>query len=324
MSRDIDCLIGEIKNIVIESKNVYLASHVQPDGDNIGSLLAFGMALKQLNNNINIVKVDKIPKDLLFLPKVDLITEQNNVEPIDVFISLDNSDIDRLGIGKNLALKANKFINIDHHISNTNFGDINIVIPDASSTGEIVYEIIRKMDLKIDRDIATCLYAAISTDTGSFMYESTSSNTHLIAADLLNKDIDLNDITVHLYQSSTLEKTKLFIKSLNTLDILADGKIGVVEVTKEMLNECNAEMEDSDGIVTFVRDIDGIEVACILKEFSDNEIKVGLRSKKYIDVANICFKFGGGGHKRAAGCTIYDDIDKAKALILEEIIKSFR
>ena len=100
--------------------------------------------------------------------------------------------------------------------------------------------------------------------------------------------------------------------------------IKCVLVTKGMLNECNAEMEDSDGIVTFVRNIDGIEVACILKEFSDNEIKVGLRSKKYIDVANICFKFGGGGHKRAAGCTIYDNIDKAKALILEEIIKSFR
>ena len=297
---------------------------MQPDGDNIGSLLALGMAIKKLNKDVSILKVDEIPKDFLFLPNIDMIKEQNAVETIDLFISLDNGDIERLGIGKELALRAKKIINIDHHITNDNFGDVNIVIPSAAATGEIIYHFIKEMGVEIDKDIATCIYVAISTDTGSFMYDSTTSITHLIAADLMNKGIDLNEIIVNIYQSRSLSRTKLFIKTLNTLEMLCKGKIAVVSVSRDMLEECNANMEDAEGIVSYIRDIEGVEIACILKEVEDDEIKISLRSKSKINVAEICSKYNGGGHKKAAGCTINKSIYDAKESILKEIYNYIR
>lgn len=324
MNNSLEILMEEAIKIIKKSNNIYIASHVQPDGDNIGSILALGMAIKKLKGKVNIIKVDDIPSDYSFLPSLDLIRDHNIKENIDLFIALDSSDMDRLGIGKQFALKADKIINIDHHITNDNFGDINIISTSSGATGEIVYEFIKKMDIEIDKDIATCLYAAISTDTGSFMYSNTSYKTHLIVADLLRLGIDNNYINVKLYQNKSRERTRLFIDSLNKLEYFLDGKIGIIAVTQEMLKNNNAKLEDTEGIVSFIRDIGSIEVACLLKEIDNNEVKVSIRSKNEIDVSKICNKFDGGGHIRAAGCTIYDKIHIVKKLILEEIKMAFR
>ena len=324
MNNSLEILMEEVIKLIQESNNIYIASHVQPDGDNIGSILALGMAIKKLKGKVNILKVDDIPLDYHFLPNLELIKEHDADQPIDLFIALDSSDIDRLGLGKQFALRANKIINIDHHVTNDNFGHINIVSTSSGATGEIIYKIIKKMGVEIDKDIATCLYTAISTDTGSFMYSSTSHITHLIVADLLKVGIDNNYINVNLYQSRSIERTRLFINSLNKLECFLDGKIGIIAVTQEMLRDNNTKLEDTEGIVSFIRDIDSIEVACLLKEIDNNEIKVSLRSKKEIDVSKVCNKFNGGGHVRAAGCTIYGKIDDAKQLILEEIKIAFR
>lgn len=310
--------------IINESKKIYIGSHIHPDGDNIGSLLALGMALKKLNKDVTLVKVDDIPKDYHFLPNVDTIKEPILDKPIDLFIALDCSDLDRLGPGKEIALSAEKILNVDHHVTNDNFGDINIVSPLASSTGEIVYHIIKRLAVYINKEIATCLYVAISTDTGSFMYDNTTSNTHKIVADLLDKGIDLNMITTNLYQSRSIERTNLFIDSLNNINFYYDGKVGTIKITQEMLKNNNATMEDTEGIISFVRDIENIEVACILKEYNDEEIKLSLRSKKYLDVSKVCLEFNGGGHKKAAGCTIFNNIEKAEKNILNSIKKHLR
>ena len=324
MNNSLETLMEEAIKVIKKSDNIYIGSHVQPDGDNIGSILALGMAIKKLKGQINIIKVDDIPSDYSFLPSLDLIKEHDIKEDIDLFIALDSSDIDRLGLGKQFALKADRIINIDHHITNDNFGDINIVSNSSGATGEIIYEFIKKMGVEIDKDIATCLYTAISTDTGSFMYGNTSYKTHLIVANLLRLGIDNNYINVNLYQSKSMERTKLFIDSINRLEYFLDGKIGIIAVTQDMLKNNNAKLEDTEGIVSFIRDIDSIEVACLLKEIDNNNVKVSIRSKKEIDVSKICNKFGGGGHIRAAGCTIYNEIDNAKSLILEEIKMAFR
>ena len=261
---------------------------------------------------------------MLFRSGLDLFVEPDLNEDVDLFISLDSSDLDRLGAGKEIAAKSNKLINIDHHITNGNFGDINIVDPSASATGELIYHLLKDYNLEIDKDIATCLYAAISTDTGSFMYDSTTKETHLIAADLIDKGIDKNSIIVNLYQNRSIERTNLFIKALNTLEFHCNNNVGFVFVTQEMLKECNASMEDAEGIVSYIRDIEGIEVACIFKEHKEDEIKLSIRSKAIVDVSKICMEFNGGGHKRAAGCTIYDNIVAAKEKILGKIIEYFR
>ncbi|NLJ99343.1 MAG: bifunctional oligoribonuclease/PAP phosphatase NrnA [Tissierellia bacterium] len=323
MDKKIDFLMDDAIRLIKESDNILIASHVQPDGDSIGSILALGMAIEKLKGKVRILKVDDIPSDYQFLPNIELIKEFDD-ENIDLFIALDCGDMERLGSGKKLALKAKQIVNIDHHITNDNFGDLNIVSPSSAATGELVYKIIKKMDVQIDKNIATCLYTAISTDTGSFMYSNTTYKTHLIVAELLKIGININDININIYQSRSMERTKLFLDSLDTLEILLDDKVAIVTTTQDMLESNDAKLEDTEGIISFVRDIDTVEVACLLKEIDESEVKVSIRSKKAIDVSKICNKFNGGGHIRAAGCTIYGSIKEAKKLILKEIEMAFR
>lgn len=324
MKNNIEDLVDLAIEGIKKSKNVYIASHVNPDGDNIGSILALGHALSTILPNVFIVKTDEIPSDFLFLPGVDLIGDYNISNDIDLFIALDSSDENRLGKNKDLMLKAKTVINIDHHISNTNFGDINIVVPDASATGELVYKLIKKMNISIDKDIASCIYTAISSDTGSFMYDNTTSETHEIVAELLKAKIDKNEININLYQNRSLERTLLLINALESLEFHNDHKIALVRVTQDMLERTKAKMEDTEGIVSFVKEIAPVEVAILLKEFQPNDIKVSMRSKRYIDVSQICAIFGGGGHIRAAGCTINSSISDAGELIINNLEKAFR
>lgn len=310
-------------NKILQSKNIYIASHVQPDGDNLGSTLALGLALKKIKDDVFILKVDETPADFLFLPGIDTVKDFEVGNEIDLFIALDTGDIDRLGKNKNLINLAKTVINIDHHVSNTNFGNINIVDSKASATAELIYKLIAKMNIPMDKEIATCLYTGISTDTGSFMYDNTSSETHKIVAELINHDIDKKGININLYQNRSIDRTKLFIKTLGTLDMYFDDQVAVVKVTNEMLEETNTTMEDTEGIISFVRATKNVEVAVILKEVNINEIKASIRSKRFVDVSEICLSFNGGGHKRAAGCTINEPIQVAKELLLNEIKKVF-
>ncbi len=317
IENQIDLAIEKILN----SEDIYIASHVQPDGDNLGSILALGIALKSINKKVYILKTDKIPSDYLFLPLVESIQTFSEMEKIDLFISLDVSDKNRLGKNAYLIDKAITSINIDHHISNNNFCDINIVDSGASATGELVYRIIKKMNIVIDKNIATCIYTAISSDTGSFMYDNTSYKTHEIISELIKIGIDKSNININLYQNRSIERTMLFINAIGTIEFYFDNKVALVKVTQKMLEDSAANMDDTEGIVSFIREIASVEVAILIKEFNDKEMKVSMRSKRTVDVATICANLGGGGHVRAAGVTIYSSIEHAKELILNEVKK---
>lgn len=325
MNNDMETLLTKALSLIDSSKNICITSHINPDGDSVGSVLALGMALKKNKcKKIYMIIDDEIPKELLFLPEIDLIKKENSVEELDLLIALDCGDIDRIAVSEKL-IKTSKFvINIDHHITNTCFGDLNIISPDSSSTGEMIYDILKSMNMKIDKDIATSLYVAISTDTGSFKYDSTTSKTHVIASELLDAGIDNNYINTNLYHSRSIEKTSLLIASLNSMELLKQGKFALAIVTKEMLEKCNASIEDADIIIDFIRDIDSVEVACIIKEIDDGILKIGFRSKRYVDVSEIAKKFNGGGHIRAAGCKLNCSIEEGKRLILQEIDKVLR
>ncbi|KGG80850.1 3'-5' oligoribonuclease A [Caloranaerobacter azorensis H53214] len=309
----------KLKQKLDEVKDICLVSHIHPDGDSIGSLLGFGLALENINKKITMIKVDDIPYKYKFLPQVSKLKNYEENKKFDLLIVLDCSDLDRLGSFKHITENARYIVNIDHHISNTNYGDINIVDHKAAATGELVYNILDYLNMNINKEIATCLYVAIATDTGSFRYDNTHSRTHYIVSKLLEKQIDLKKVTFEVFQNKTLASTKLFIEALNTLELYYDNRLAVVQVTQQMLKKNNAEFNDIDGIVEYIRDIDTVEVACILKEIKEDEIKIGLRSKTYVDVANIAKVFQGGGHIRASGCTIYNNISKAKELIIREI-----
>lgn len=309
------------KEKILQSKKICIASHVQPDGDNLGSMLALGLALKKINKEVYMVQTDPVPVDFMFLPGSKEIKELKNYDNIDLFIALDSSDEERLGHNKELIEKSDFVINIDHHISNTNYGDINIVDSKSGSTAELIFKMIKLLEIEIDKDIGTCIYTGISTDTGNFMYENTRPETHLVAAELLEIGIDKKSINLNIYQNKSLEKTKLFIKTLENLEIYLDNRVAIVQVTRDILSETGAKMEDTNGIISFIRDIENIEVAIMLKEFGENEVKVSMRSKEYIDVSEVCSKFDGGGHKRAAGCTIENSLEFAKKALINQLKK---
>ncbi|NLL81910.1 MAG: bifunctional oligoribonuclease/PAP phosphatase NrnA [Tissierellia bacterium] len=316
--------ISELIKKISTANNIYIASHVNPDGDSIGSILAMALGLRKINKNVNIIKTDEIPSDYLFLPNIHMIRTYDideEKDPIDLLVVLDCGDIDRLGKFKSIVSNSKFVINIDHHISNSGFGDINIVDEQSAATGELVFDLLVGMGIQIDKEIATCLYTAISTDTGSFSYDNVTSRTHEIVVSLINAGIDKSDINIRLYQSRSIERTNLFISSFSTLKTYNDNKIATVKVTQDMLKKANAKMEDTEGIISFIRDIKPVEVACLLKENKEKEIKISLRSKRFVDVSKICSAFNGGGHKRASGCTINESINDAERLIVEQIIK---
>lgn len=309
---------------ILKSENIYIVSHVQPDGDNLGSCLSLALAMKKIKKEVYILKVDETPSDFLFLPGIDMIKDYEDDHEIDLLIAVDASDVDRLGKNKDLINSAKIVINIDHHISNTSFGNINVVDSKASATGELIYKLINEIKIDIDEDIATCIYTAISTDTGSFMYDNTSAETHEIASNLIKYGANKENININIYQNRSLERTQLFIKSLTSLDLYFDNQVAIIKVTQDMLKETATTMEDTEGIISFVRDIGPVEVAVLMKEINSEETKVSMRSKKFVDVAKLTSVFNGGGHKKAAGCTINKPIIEVDKLLLNEIKKVIR
>lgn len=309
-------------DLIKTNDNIFIVSHISPDGDNMGSSLALMWALEKKNKNVTVLESDLIPDDFKFLPGSDSIKPYNeNLGDIDLLIALDCGDEERLGLNKELLERSNKVLNIDHHVSNTNFGDVNVVDPDASATGELVYELVKAMDISIDKNIAENLYTAISTDTGSFKYDSTTSKTHRIVAELLDTGIDKNKININIYENMSFSKMNLLREAFKTLETFKGKRIATMEVTQDMLSETETSMEDAEGIISFIRNLDTVEVAVLLKERKEKSIKVSLRTKKDVDASKICKIFGGGGHKRAAGCTINEELNRAKELIVKAIEK---
>lgn len=313
-------IIDEISKSIDNSSNIFLASHINPDGDSIGSLMALGLALEQLNKNIHYLKTDTIPQTFEFLPHIGKIKEYDHINgDLDLFFILDSGSEDRIGSLTTKLKKTKTIINIDHHLDNDNFGHVNLVDSSRSSTGEIVFDLIEGLGLELNKDIASHLYTAISMDSGRFMYDKVNDRTHEIVAELIRVGIDKDEININLYQKRSLPATKLFIEGLSTLKMYNNDRMSIVKITQDLLDKTNANIEDTDGLISFIRDIETVEVACLLKEFKKNEIKISIRSKGEIDVSKVCNHFNGGGHKRAAGCTIYENIDVAADLIVSQI-----
>ncbi|MDX9917340.1 MAG: bifunctional oligoribonuclease/PAP phosphatase NrnA [Gudongella sp.] len=312
----------KIKDLIDESKNISIVSHVNPDGDNMGSVLALGISLTKIKGTVDMVMSDSIPEDYRFLPGVDLLKGYGEPrENIDILFVLDCSDLMRLGENQKLAETAKVIVNIDHHVSNEMFGDINIVDPQSSSTGEMIFSFLESLELPIDREIATCIYTAISTDTGRFTYQNVTGKTHIIISKLYDYGINGYEINKNLYQNRSLKRTQLFIKILSGIELMFDGKFALASVSIDMLNETGASMEDTEGVVEFLRDTASVEAACLLKEISKDEIKVSLRTKETVDANAVCNVFGGGGHIRASGCTINGNLMDAGKMMTEEIEK---
>lgn len=320
--------LNNIIEKIKDSEDIYIFPHILPDGDAIGSSTALCRALMKLGKNPIIVTEDGIPKYLQFLSigieetikSFEDVSE--NIKNKTICISIDSSDEDRMG-NRLSAFKKGCSINIDHHYTNNFFGEYNYVDDEAGATGEIIFDMIKALGVGIDKEIGEAIYTAISTDTGSFKYTNTTTRTHIIAAELLSLGIDLNTISIELYQNTRLEKITLQQKVLETLTTFHHGQGAYACVTKEMIDEVQATIDETEGLIEMLRDIEGVEVAIIFKELEKGKIKVGFRAKKYFDVSKVAMEFNGGGHVKAAGCSINDTLENAIEAICKSVVKYF-
>lgn len=321
---EIKAFADQLKKKIEDAEVVGILSHKSPDGDNLGSLEAMWGCLKNMGKKVIYVSNDEVPADFTFLPSTkERVAIDGIHEPLPLLIALDSSDIHRFGSeGEALFKKATYTVNIDHHMSNDAYADLNCVLPKATSTGEVLFRIFEAMEMKLTPDMATGLYTAMSTDTGSFQYDSVTGDTHRIIAALYDAGCDHNVVVRSVYQSMSKEKLTLHARVLSNLKFLAGGKVSLAICHLQDMEITGAPKDATEGIVEKARNIDGVEMAIFLKEKAD-EVKLSFRSKSYLDCTEFASAFGGGGHIRAAGASQADSLDhvlaKVETLVREKI-----
>ncbi|CEN82882.1 DHH family phosphoesterase [Paraclostridium sordellii] len=324
-------MLNNIKNIIKairEGNNFIVTSHYSPDGDNIGSTLSMYYTLKKLGKKVYYVLDDSIPLNLTFLVKdVKILKSEEMNENLNDYtlISLDCGDFNRICVSESIKKSVKQLVCIDHHASNNNYGDLNYINPNESSTCELVYNLLKEFSKEmgeqiLDEDISTYLYTGLLTDTGNFSYSNTNPSSYLMAYDLVNLGAKKDLIIQKIFQSNTYNYYKLLGEALDTLEIV-DKKIASMMLTIDMLERNEISFNDADGVTSYTRDIDGVEVGLLFKEKAPGEVKVSFRSKNYVDVSAVAQVFGGGGHVRASGCTIKDSIENVKKIVINEVLK---
>lgn len=315
----IDRIIDQLK----KSQTALVVSHANPDGDAIGALLATGLALKALHKTVYMYNQSRIPTVYRFLPSVRLI--QQEVEPIEKFdtiVVLDCGSIDRVGLITPQIKKARMVINIDHHVTNTRFGTYYLIDPDACATAEIIYRIIKKLNVPFSCSMATAIYTGILTDTGSFRFSSTNQQAFAICAEMIEHGANPYEVAQHVYGHYSLGRIKLLNLALDSLEISPNGKMSVMSLTQDMLDITRTQTEDIDGIINYARRIEDVKVAALIHEVAGygrerRQYHVSLRSDGEVNVALIAANFGGGGHANAAGFSVEASLPDLKNKLFE-------
>ena len=314
--------MDQIINHIKEANHILLASHCDPDGDAVSSLLAMGLAIAKLEQKATIYNASPIPAVYRFLPSVERIVRHiKKANTYDVALVLDCGDLPRVGEASSTVSQIPVVINIDHHISNTGFGDIQLIDPMACSTAEIVYRLIKAMGVRIDKDIATSLYTGILTDTGSFRFSSTNQAAFAISNEL---GVEPHEVAQHVYGTYSLGRIKLLNLALDSIEISDNGKLSIMTVTDAMFAETKTQPEDVDGMINYARRIEDVKVAALIQEQKNGKTDsngqcryhVSLRSDGSVDVAAIAGSFGGGGHASAAGFQVATTLTKLKSDII--------
>lgn len=312
-----NCTLEEIAALLLAQDKLVLCPHVSPDGDALGSTLALKMALEKAGKKVTVMVDDDVPKAFGFLPQIDCFVKPSDAEVVeaDLLVVLDASSLDRIGKVAQ-AVKAKAVANIDHHISNTQFADYLYLNTEAAATAEILCNLVEKLGITPDKDLATCLYTGIYTDCGSFRYANTTPGTMRAAAKLLEYGARPNEISDAL-GTNTRANIEMLGKVLQTLAFYNDGKISTLEINSDLYDKD----VNTDNFISFARYIEGVDVAVLFKAVEPAVTRVSMRSQD-TDVAAIALSFGGGGHVRAAGCTVELPLEEAKAKVLEAIGKA--
>jgi len=308
-----------IRELLDNSREVLVVSHVNPDGDALGTQLAFAAYLSDMGKNVFMVRDSDIPGKYAFLPGVDRIRPALSFLSdfaVDTAVILECPSLERIGSARRFVREDTRIVNIDHHQDGTRLGHVNWIDINSSSVGEMVYEYFLYVGYEISTTVADQLYTAILTDTGRFRYSSTSPRTMVIAGELMRAGADPRKICDQVYYNLRPSTMKLIGSVLSRIEFLQNDRFCLLSLTKEMLAETGAMESESEGLVDYTLFNLGVRAGALLKEVDSQNTRVSLRSHDDINVARIAARFGGGGHFNAAGCTIPLSLDKAKEQLL--------
>jgi bifunctional oligoribonuclease and PAP phosphatase NrnA len=313
-------MLRRISELIGRHRVFLITAHERLDGDAIGSELALCGMLRSLGKEAVVYNQDPTPGNYLFLPGSDrIVQELPALDPFDVAFVLDCGELDRVGEESARIGTIPNLINIDHHVSNGGFCDVRLIDPQASSTGELIFRLVREMNLTVTGEMATCLYTAILTDTGGFRYGNTRRGALLTAADLVTGGADPQWISENVYESDPPAKIRLLAATLPTLRFEEEGRVGSLTVTQKALADAGALPEHTEGFVDLPRSIRGIEISILYAELADGRFKLSLRSKGKVNVERVARAFGGGGHVNAAGCRAEGELSDIRRRVIEAI-----
>ena len=315
-----DARFAEIGRALREHNKFAVLSHVRPDGDALGSTLALALSLKELGKEVRAWNEEGMLEKYNFLAQAELLTEPPNTpEDFDVAIALDTAVQNRLGTTTAAIGGAKLWINIDHHPSNPRYGDLVYIDPTAPATGQILFELLTNQKFPITPAIAENLYAAISTDTGSFQYPNTTVRTFEIAAELVRCGVEVGRISQLLYENFPRRRIELLRDLLATMRFGCDGKLAYFSLSQASALALGVIPEDNEGLIDHLRAIHGVVVAIFFEELTDGKVRVSMRSKnEAVDVCAICTQFGGGGHVLAAGARVRGTLPEVEKKIVEQ------
>ena len=318
----INMVLNNIADILKNGERFFLASHKDPDGDAIGSILALGETLELSGKEVVLFSEGPIPDSFAFLPGIEKIVNNHNPESVfDAFFVLDCANLDRAGRISSHLSKMKPLINIDHHENNSKFGDLNLVDANKSSVGEIIYQLIKLADLPMNLNIAENIFVAIQTDTGSFRYDNTTRESFALAGEMLDWGVNPWKISRRIMDRYSLKKLRLLELTLKTIELHHSTKVGLITITKQMLSKAKADSFDSERFVDYPRFISGVEIAVLIREIGKDYYKFSLRSNDWVNVADLASHFGGGGHPRAAAFTIEGSLELVKQEFLDKAVE---
>ncbi|OGS12508.1 MAG: hypothetical protein A2234_03250 [Elusimicrobia bacterium RIFOXYA2_FULL_58_8] len=309
-----------MEELIVASNSFFLAGHLNPDGDTIGSMLAIASVLKRLGKRVRLFSQDPVPQNLTFLPHVKAISSRLPAGRFDAAILLECSTPARGGALDPVLKRAGKVVNIDHHKTSELYGDINIVEPHSSSTAEIVYRLFYNMNVNISRREATCLYTGIVTDTGRFHFPATSPRTLEIASRLLETGFKFSRVNDLLYATKACESLKILGRALESLELVAGGRLAVITLREHDFKAFSARSEHCENAINYGLMPPGVKAAVMFREEPDR-INVTFRSTGAIDVSAVAKSFGGGGHRNASGCRLTTTLEEARARVLTSLTR---
>lgn len=308
--------MDEAVQVVWAATEIVLACHINPDGDALGSLIGLGLGLELLDKKVTFLSADGVPETLAFLPGAERVQSTTERRNFDLGIGLDAGDLKRLGINAEVVTSAPMVMDIDHHVTGGQFGQVRLLDAATASTAELVYDLLLALGIELTPEIAQCLLCGVLTDTGSFRFSNTKPRTMAVGGALIAAGASPTTIYESVYENASFGAQKLLGRAMDRMARSADGKLVWSWVTQGDFAEFDATDKDTDGIATALRAVRGAEVALFLREMPSGKLRVSLRAKEPWDVASVAAQFGGGGHRLASGCSLDGPPEAAVATLL--------